>query len=322
MSITASTIQGRMLCAAGLAYSLPHATKTITVSVMPASLLTEPYYTGAGYTTAPTSVQNGLAACTVGVSSDGIVVAFRGTEFDSAFNWLDNSEMVYTQQEGLPGMVHRGFNDYVTKIIAEVALAIEALQLLDSNAKLYITGHSAGAALAPIAAYRLAQANGINATAIYLMAPPSPGDTTFAAGYNQKFPNSYSYENAEDIVPMLPFSRVDALLYLPQTHNAFLKTVLEGMIALDFHRVGTDDNIYLLNFPEKGDQKQIHLLEDLTQWGLVEAILLTGEFVKKEINSDLGFFLALFGDFSLFARAHSHGCGHGYMNALCPEVCA
>jgi Lipase (class 3) len=320
MSTTASTIQGRMLCAAGLAYALPHASKGIAVGPMPQSQLTAPFYAGAGYAAAPTSIQNGLAACTVGSNSDGIVIAFRGTEFDSAFNWLDNAEMEYTTQAGIPGFIHHGFNGYVNNIIAEVAQAVKTLLAADSSAKVFITGHSAGAGMAPIAAYHLAESYGIAATALYLMAPPSPGDKTFADAYNLKFPDSFSYENGEDIVPVLPLSAPNALLFLAQAKSEFLRHVLEVMIGLDYHRVGSDDNIYLLNFPKKGDQKQMHLFEDLTQWGLVETILLAGNFADKEIGSTAGLFAALFLDFDRFATAHSHGCGHGYMNALCPEI--
>lgn len=136
-----------------------------------------------------------------------VVLCFRGTalRFEKSDlvpatlqEWLTNLNYAQTERTGY--RVHRGFErelDSVYDALPDV--------LLDHGAQrkpLFVTGHSAGAALATLAARRLAEA-GVPVDAAYVFSSPRVGDSDFAESYPVPL---YRFEYMTDIVPHVPFS--------------------------------------------------------------------------------------------------------------------
>ncbi len=137
MNATGSTLQCRLMCASASAYGIDPATGVFTPP--------EPYYDGAGYQATPVAIVGGtkkIDAALVGTTTDGVVVAFRGTippgwTINSLLDWLQDFMAEPKAVSGLPGEVHTGFYDAVNAIWSEVQAAVGTPSL-----PLYITGHS------------------------------------------------------------------------------------------------------------------------------------------------------------------------------------
>jgi hypothetical protein len=163
--------------------------------------------------------------------------------------------------------------------------------------------------MAPIAAAYLAQ-NGITATGLYLFAPPLPGNTDFANAFNTAFPDTYLYENYQDIVPLLPpapstAGGMDVAFIQLGTDEALAAAVAITAIGLmGYQAVGSMSNTFYIPKPVG----TVYKLEPMTN-------LLVNQQLQT-INAAI-----IAGDYTVFANAHNHDCGFGYMSAICPTVC-
>ena len=151
-------------------------------------------------------------------------------------DWLQDLLPVLIQKVGvevkdLPGRVHGGFYAAVAGIWSKNKLAetsaylswerqlascfytahepkvwlVDAIgnHLAASKVKkIYVTGHSKGAAMAPLAAY-LMSLEGYESIEVVAFASPNPGDEEFAKAYNCRF-DQVSYENYFDLVTLVP----------------------------------------------------------------------------------------------------------------------
>ena len=130
---------------------------------------------------------------------------FRGTELrvdspetyrQSLQGWLANLD--FAQVAEGDGMVHRGYArelDGVSGLLMEVAGDHAA-----GGKPLYVTGHSAGGALAMLAARRLHDA-GVPVRAAVVFSAPRVGDRRFAASYPLPL---LRIEHRHDLIPHLP----------------------------------------------------------------------------------------------------------------------
>ncbi|HMK26984.1 MAG TPA: lipase family protein, partial [Chitinophagaceae bacterium] len=262
----APAIEGRMLCASVLAYSVPD---TGTINPPNNNIQqTVPYFNGAGYSAAPTMIASDYdisnAACTVGITQDGIVLAFRGTVYNSITDWINDLLLEPVTVNGVPGKVHDGFNKAVNVIFAPILQMIKKLKQAYPAANFYITGHSKGAGMAPIAAYYLYK-NGIKAQKLYLYAPPLPGTKGFASAFNSLFPATFLYENYLDIVPLLAPSPttaggLDYYFIENGSEEALAAAVLiTGLAAFDYSSVGSTANTFYIPQPVNGKYSIITL---------------------------------------------------------------
>lgn len=306
--LPAPTIEGRMLCASGLTYSIPSSSiRSKKLSQDFQIPKTDPFYAGVGYIKPPITIENGDVACTIGENKDGIIIAFRGTVYNSASKWLTDLMLVAKKGEGIPGKVHRGFYDNFMLIHKDIHSYFK--NHLGKN--IFITGHSNGAGIAPIAAYLLCENYNLIANQVFLFAPPNPGNPEFARAYNARFSNTFSYVNNGDIVSVLPPSLtlaedlatcISSTKILSDEEKVLMNALLTNNSFLDYTHVG--ENIKFIKNSKPGK----YSVETLTA---TTRNKIQFPEIKNIFSSD---------NFLGFAVANSHMCGYSYMNAICPTV--
>jgi hypothetical protein len=141
--------------------------------------------------------------CYVANNDQFAIVAFRGSEFWKKEKERDLNEVfadVKTNADirltdwPLGGKVHRGFE----RALAEVwfDLLPHVTQLDSQGCKIWMTGHSLGAALATLAAGRYGNVQGL-----YTLGSPRVGNDEFKENWDVK---TYRIVNNDDIVARLP----------------------------------------------------------------------------------------------------------------------
>ena len=168
----ASTLECRLLSACDCAYAIDQN----GVFTAPA-----PYFDAAGFPAVglpgvPTPFvggQGNINAALVGTSSDGIVIAFRGTlvadihDLPSLLDWAQDFEAAPISVACMPGEVHSGFWRGLDTIWNSVLAAVKAI-LAAGDKPIYVTGHSKGGGFAHLAAMRL-RAAGIMPAEVYTL---------------------------------------------------------------------------------------------------------------------------------------------------------
>jgi hypothetical protein len=299
MTPTATTLAGRLLCASGCAYAVTEGKTTLDPEAA------VPYYAGVGFKQPPTTFlagQDEINACLVGTTADGVVVAFRGTlSLDGPFtipkllDWVNDLNARPVQGEDLQGAVHEGFLQSLNSLWDHVRDEIKR-QLAQAGAgtPLFITGHSKGGGIAPLAAMRFRTQEG-SAAKVVTFAAPKSGDKEFVDAYDAVFDHT-RYEFAEDVVPHLPPSA--PFLSILAT-VAVLSRRLPNLAQFDYERAGS--LLYITRSFEIIPDPQETLLGERRQRLL--KLILAGHI--QQIGDD-----------------HRIACGYGYMTALCPSgVC-
>jgi predicted esterase len=143
----------------------------------------------------------------VASDEEKVILSFRGTEtsidsFDllvsSVRQWLRNFNFAQTSTRGYK--VHKGFENELNGVYRFIPQMV-----CDHGAgwkRLFVTGHSAGGALATLAARRLSE-DGLPVEGAYVFASPRVGDRSYADSYDVPL---YRFEYQDDIVPHVPFS--------------------------------------------------------------------------------------------------------------------
>jgi len=131
-------------------------------------------------------------------SGDKIVVAFRGTQ--SSPDWAADLEVSQTTFIFPEARTHTGFTSIYTSC-RETILA--ALNRLPGSARLFVTGHSLGGALAVLLALD-ASVNTPFRPVMYNFGGARVGNPGFASRYNSLVANSIRVVNAYDVIPLLP----------------------------------------------------------------------------------------------------------------------
>jgi hypothetical protein len=239
-----------------------------------------------------------IEACLVGETADGIIVSFRGTlpptpTIDSIADWIENIFYAKTvTNQYLSGDVHEGFLKAFLTMQDDIKQALDTFSA--KNKPLYITGHSKGGALAPIAAMYLKNRYDYNITNVITFAGPKPGNAHFALHYNSLVPESTNYENYLDIVPLLPPSKltIEVLSHMLPKSWTTLQKVLREAEGWDYEPVS----------------KVLFVTKDS---GITEPTLILD--VKRLV--ELG--ETLLTDPKLIGDAHHVSCNFRYMKAIC-----
>jgi hypothetical protein len=142
-----------------------------------------------------------------------VVVAFRGTEPSSLYNWVENLDAAHSAlpeakaQDGV-GRVHSGFADAydsVRKGIISYLIDLRTkYERLWHHVEVEISGHSLGGALSTLLAVEL-DALGFRVASVTTFGSPRVGDFRFAEYYNHVLGSrTLRLTHAHDAVPALP----------------------------------------------------------------------------------------------------------------------
>jgi triacylglycerol lipase len=128
-----------------------------------------------------------------------LIVSFRGTS--SGTDALVDARFLKTAAFGGRGRVHRGFNGALNSVWSQLESVVGSLL---SSKKLFICGHSLGAALAQLAAHRFAL--GAHPVAgVYVYGSPRVGNRDFMDAYNELLEEkTFLHINNKDIVAQIP----------------------------------------------------------------------------------------------------------------------
>ena len=164
--------------------------------------VTEKFQKNAGFTQVK-FFEDTTTQCFVASNDRFAIVAFRGSEgrlregdSNPGYIWADwiTNFNFWPEQWDHGGKVHRGFKAALSEVWTDLADHITGLQ--KNNLKIWLTGHSLGAALATLAADRYGKAQGL-----YTFGSPRVGDLDFKKDFNV---NAYRFVNNSDIVTKVP----------------------------------------------------------------------------------------------------------------------
>lgn len=127
------------------------------------------------------------------------VVSFRGTE--SFTDLVTDINFFKKTSEVFPGKIHGGFLKAAEGIWPEIQ---QSLTSIENTGKIFITGHSLGAALAQLNAYQSAKA-GYDVAGVFLFGAPLVGNSDFSDAYNALLKTqTYLHTNNLDAVTRIP----------------------------------------------------------------------------------------------------------------------
>lgn len=293
----------QLLCASASAYAITPTDPSGQYNPLGSDSPFQNQYDAVGFIGDPFVVTDDqIEAALVGQAANGIIVAFRGTlppalNWDSFFDWLQDFMAPTTSNIELPGEVHEGFLFALNSLRGGI---VDAIQALDPTGTLpiYITGHSKGGGIAPIAAMYFRNAYKLNITQTITFAGPNSGNADFANVYNEVFPNHIRYENYLDIVPLLPPDTefINLLEQIPDLPTSFINKLNE-MKNYDYDPVGN-----LMYIDSDGHA---------SAYSSAQAELLLPIRIVEIVGRLLVF------DFSAIADAHHASCGYRYMQGTC-----
>ncbi len=174
---------------------------------------------------------------------DVLVIAFRGTEPIKIKDWLTDLQIVLTH--GPEGKVHEGFYTRLLAIWQQLNAALTDLG--PTGKKIWITGHSLGAALAALAAAKLQKDGCVDKiNGLYTYGQPRAGDRRFTDWLDSQMrPLLYRHVNNKDLVTNIPpfglYKHAGTLVYFNdegerQTDTNLWK-ILKAQIAEDSEKL-------------------------------------------------------------------------------------
>ena len=124
-------------------------------------------------------------------------IVFQGTDPLLLANWVSDFNFLPNRLG-----IHQGFHEALDVVWGDI---IKALERTKPIPRLFIAGHSLGAALATLCANRVVDELGVVPEAVYGFGMPRVGTPTFAAAYNGKLGDrTYRLIHGDDIVPTVP----------------------------------------------------------------------------------------------------------------------
>ena len=161
--------------------------------------------------------------CFIAANTRFAILAFRGSEIWRREAHLDAKQRLADLKTNIDirlsdwprgGRVHSGFKTALEEVWSVLQPEIARLQKHD--VKIWLTGHSLGAALATLAADRLPNVQGL-----YTFGSPRVGDKGFQAHFRVP---AYRVVNGDDIVPTVPgenpFLHVGELIHIGSADSA------------------------------------------------------------------------------------------------------
>jgi len=238
----ANSLDGRLIFASQCAYNL-----------------TQPYFQSAGYhpATVAKRISRGGNSVLIGMTHDGITIAFQATQASNPLDWIQNAALYLTpvgDRTGFKGKMHAGF--YRSTKSLWKALKEVLVEMLGNSEKMgwkkdvYFTGHSKGGAMASVAALLMKRDGDLpDPTYVCTFGSVKVGDSEFRDYYNKKI-NQTSYEAHLDIIPFLPPSAS-----MMGNMNDELADIINGMLWSE--KSSNKKNNYKWDYQTVGKRKFI-----------------------------------------------------------------
>lgn len=146
------------------------------------------------------------AQALVNLTEAGIVVAFRGSS--QAKDWMINAqfklEPLCWMHGDMIAEVHHGFLKQFESVDVDVVRQVRGLVALHPDAKIFVTGHSLGGALATLCALEFKRL-GLDPDGVFTFGAPRVGNKAFAEIYNRSLKDvTFNFVNEGDPVPLMP----------------------------------------------------------------------------------------------------------------------
>jgi predicted lipase len=146
-------------------------------------------------------IQRDDTECKVWIRDELALIAFRGTEPTHLAEWIRNIQF---HKVSMPRFdprvrVHRGFLSEFEAIRNDLL----TLLFVSGVSRVYLTGHSKGAAQATIAAMRLENGGYFTIEKCVVFGSPRVGNAAFAREIRRRIP-LVRFENCNDVVPRIP----------------------------------------------------------------------------------------------------------------------
>jgi predicted lipase len=144
-------------------------------------------------------------------AANEIIVSFSGTDPFSIQNWIDDLDFVHTPYAYCSGCeVHEGFLKSFNSVVDQVKSLVNSTRTAHPSAKISVTGHSLGAAMAALCTAELVH-SGYKISASYTFGMPRVGNEAFATWYKSSsgIPGTYRVVHDHDPVPHVPLSAMD-----------------------------------------------------------------------------------------------------------------
>lgn len=134
-----------------------------------------------------------------------ILIAFRGSM--DVKNWIDNLTFYKTRAfPRLPSVeIHLGFYYVYQSVATQLLNGLAKLKTKYPQAKLSITGHSLGAAVASICAFDLALNHNTRIDSVWTFGSPRIGNDAWTQYFHKLIPVHYRITHYRDVVPHIPF---------------------------------------------------------------------------------------------------------------------
>jgi pimeloyl-ACP methyl ester carboxylesterase len=193
--------------------------------------------------------------CFVAVSSDAVIVSFRGTE--SVGDWLSNLNTLSTSRPY--GKVHRGFLGAFQVIEDKLSYILNKL----AGRAVFLTGHSLGGAVALIAAAEWRGKYDIGG--IHTFGQPAVGKKDFQNFLRMNYGGNYHrFVNDDDIVPMVPpfFRHAGRLVHF--TKDGDIESISS---AAEVESLETDVDLAPMLTKEQFDQFRAELWQERVKRG-------------------------------------------------------
>ena len=137
-------------------------------------------------------------------TDEEIIVSFRGTQDESARNWILDFDVFLAEYSRCDGCkIHVGFKMCYESVQKKVVRGVQRIVESFPHLPVRVTGHSLGAALSILGAADLKD-HGINVDLVVNFGQPRVGNRVFAHWYDQLGIKTYRAVNQKDIVPHLP----------------------------------------------------------------------------------------------------------------------
>ena len=144
--------------------------------------------------TLPMSATRAVAANRDGAT----IIAFAGTDPLNLLNWVSDFYLGHPKAD-----VHEGFLDAAESVWPEFLKLIQDAK--QQGRRIFLTGHSLGAAIALVIADRAAREKLLESAEIFVYGAPRVGKDDFVARYNAIFGlTTYRFVHGRDIVPTVP----------------------------------------------------------------------------------------------------------------------